>query len=68
MCEKILEKIISNAMFKFAREQKLLNQRQSGFHSSDSCGNQLLSITHQTFKCFDCCPSLEAIPVFLDIC
>ena len=54
---KILEKIIFNAMFKFFDEQKLLNQHQSGFHTSDSCDNQALSIAHQIFESFDCCPS-----------
>ena len=40
---------------------------QSGFRPSDSCVNQLIAITHEIFKAFDCNPSLEVRSVFLDI-
>ena len=48
-------------------EEKLLNPNQSGFCQSDSCINQLLAITHETFEAFDCNPPLEVRTVFLDI-
>ena len=40
---------------------------QSGFRPSDSCEYQLLSIVHDIYASFDCCPSLEVRGVFLDI-
>ena len=40
---------------------------QSGFRPSDSCVNQLIAITHEIFKAFDCNPSPEVRSVFLDI-
>ena len=49
----------------------MLKQNQlilkTGFRPSDSCINQLLAITHQIFKPFDCNPPLEVRSVFLDI-
>ena len=33
----------------------------------DSCVQQLISITHEIYKAFDCSPSLEVRRVFLDI-
>ena len=48
-------------------EENLLNPNQSGFRLADSCINQLLAITHEIFKAFDCNPSLEVRSVFLDI-
>ena len=64
---KILEKIIFNKIYKFLSEEKLLNPNQSGFRPSDSCINQLIEITHEIFKAFDCNPPLEVRSVFLDI-
>ena len=64
---KIFEKIIFNRIYNFLSEEKLLNHNQSGFHPSDSCVNQLLSITHKIFEAFDCNPTLEVRSVFLDI-
>ena len=61
---KIFEKIIFN---KFLLEEKLVNPNQSGFRPSDSCINQLIAITHEIFKAFDCNPPLEVRSVFLDI-
>ena len=42
---KIFEKIIFNRIYNFLSEKNLLNHNQSGFRPSDSCVNQLLSIT-----------------------
>ena len=64
---KIFEKIIFNKIYHFLLEERLLNPNQSGFRPSDSCINQLLTITHKTFKAFDCSPTLEVRSVFLDI-
>ena len=63
----IFEKIIFNRIYNFLSEENLLNNNQSGFHPSDSCVNQLLSITHEIFEAFDCNPTLEVRSVFLDI-
>ena len=64
---KIFEKIIFNKTYKFLLEEKLLNPNQSGFRPSDSCINQLIAITHEIFKAFDCNPPLKVRSVFLDI-
>ena len=37
------------------------------FRPSDSCTNQLHAITYEIFEAFDCSPSFEVRPVFLDI-
>ena len=42
---KIFEKIIFKRIYNFLSEENLLNHNQSGFRPSDSCVNQLLSIT-----------------------
>ena len=64
---KIFEKIIFNRIYNFLSEKNQLNHNQSGFRPSDSCVNQLLSITHEIFQAFDCNPALEVRSVFLDI-
>ena len=64
---KIFEKIIFNRIYNFLSEKNLLNHNQSSFRPSDSCVNQLLSITHEIFQAFDCNPTLEVRSVFLDI-
>ena len=56
---KNFEKIIFNKIYYFLMEEKLLNPNQSGFHPSDSCINQLLSITNEISEAFDCNPPLE---------
>ena len=63
---KVFEKIFNKMCFFFQNEQ-LLNRNQSGFHPSDSCINQLLSITHKIFQSFDSTLFLEVRSVFLDI-
>ena len=64
---KIFEKIIFNRLYNFLLQKELLNPNQSGFGPSDSCVNQLIAITLEIFKAFDCNPSLEVRSVFLDI-
>ena len=54
VCGKIFEKLIFNEMFKFLIENDLISPNQSGFKPEDSCINQLLSITHDIYKSFDC--------------
>ena len=61
---KIFEKIIFNKMYTFLQNENLLNPNQSGFRPSDSCTNQLLSITHEFFQSFDATPSPEVRSVF----
>ena len=56
---KKFEKIIFIRIYNFLLEEDLLNPNQSGFRPSDSCINQLLAITHETFEAFDCNPPLE---------
>ena len=46
---KVFEKVIFNRMYTFLQNEQLLNPNQSGFCPSDSCINQLLSITHEIF-------------------
>ena len=65
VCGKIFEKLIFNKMFKFFIENDLISANQSGFKPGDSCINQLLSITHDIHKSFDC--DYEVRGVFLDI-
>ena len=64
---KIFEKIIFDRLYNFLLQEELLNPNQSGFRPSDSCVKQLIAITHEIFKAFDCNPSLEVRSVFLDI-
>ena len=52
-------------MFNFFIANKLISSNQSGFKPGDSCINQLLSITHETYKSFDV--GLEVRSVFLDL-
>ena len=56
---KTLEKMIFNKIYNFLLEERLLNPNQSGFHQSDSCANQLLTITREIFGGFDCNPSFK---------
>ena len=65
MCAKIFEKVIFNEIFKFFIENDLISHNQSGFKPGDSCINQLLSITHDIYKSFDC--GYEVRCIFLDI-
>ena len=54
VCGKTFQKLIFNEMFKFFIENDLISPNQSVFKPGDSCINQLLSITHDIYKSFDC--------------
>ena len=64
ICGKIFDRPIFNEVFRFFLDSKLITTNQSGFKPRDSCINQLLSITHETYKSFDY--GLEVRSVFLD--
>ena len=49
VCSKIFELLIYNSMYKHISDNNLLPLNQSGFRTGDSCINQLLSITYDTF-------------------
>ena len=65
ICEKNIERLMFNEMFKFFIEDKLISSSQAGFKPGDSCINQLLSITHEIYSSFD--EGLKVRSVFLDI-
>ena len=52
-------------MFRFLIENNLISSNQSGFKPGDSCIDQFLSITHETYKSFD--DGFEVRGVFRDI-
>ena len=52
-------------MYEFFAENNLISFNQSDFKPSDSCINQLLSITHEIYKSFD--DGLKVRGIFLDI-
>ena len=56
VCGKIFERLIFNSLYKYLESNKPLSFHQSGFQSSDSCVNQLLSIVHKLYKAFDAYP------------
>ena len=64
---KIFEEVLFNRIYNFLLNERLLNPNQSGFRPFDSCINQLLAITHESFELFDCNPSLKVRSVFLDV-
>ena len=64
---KVFERIIFNSLFNYFLENKLFNEFQSDFLSGDSSTSQLLSITHEIYKSFDCNPSVDVRETFLDI-
>ena len=61
------ERLIFNSSYKYLEVNKLLSVFQSGFPSSDSCVNQLLSTVHKLYKAFHAYPALETCGVFLDM-
>ena len=67
ICGKVFERIIFNDLYKDFKENNLLSPHQSGFIPGDSCVQQLIAITHEGYKSFECSPSLEVRGVFLDI-
>ena len=62
---KTFERTLCNKMYEFFTKNNLISPNQSGFKPSDSCINQLLSITHEIYKSFD--NGLEVQGIFLDI-
>ena len=52
-------------MFEFFTDNELIFSNQPAFKPGDSCMNQLLCITHDTYQSFN--DSLETTAVFLDI-
>ena len=52
-------------MFSFFIENDLISQNQSSLKPTDSCINQLLSITYEIYKSFD--DGWEVRGIFLDI-
>ena len=52
-------------MFNHFSANKLISTNQSSYQPGDSCINQLLAITNETFPSFDI--GLEFRSVFLDI-
>ena len=64
---KVFERLVFNALFNFFLQNKLFTSYQSGFIPGDSCVSQLLSITHEIYKSFDCHPPTDMRDTFLDI-
>lgn len=64
ICRKLFEKVLFN-VFRFFLENNLINQKQSGLNPSDSCINQLLSITCGIYKSFH--DGFEVSSFYLDI-
>ena len=64
---KIFEQLIFNSLFNYFMQNKLFTECQSGFIPGDSCVAQLLSITHEIYKSFDCNPPADTRGIFLDI-
>ena len=62
---KIFERLLFDRMFEFFIANNLISKNQLGFRPSDSCINQLLSITHEIYQSF--VDNLEVRAVFLDI-
>ena len=61
---KVFENVIVNKTHAFLQNKQLLNPSQSGFRPSDSCINQLLSVTHKIFQSFNATRLLEVRSVF----
>ena len=64
---KIFKKAIYHNLLNYTERENLLNINQSGFRANDSCINQLISITHEIYREFNCNPSLEVRGIFLDL-
>ena len=52
LCSTVLEHIIYK-MFTYFIENNLVSENQTAFKPSDSCIDQLLTITHETLASFD---------------
>ena len=51
---KMFEKLTLNNMFNFFIKNYLILPNQSGFKPGDCCINELLSLTDDIYKSFDC--------------
>ena len=67
VASKIFEKAIHHNLLNYIECENLLNIKQFGFLANDSCINQLISITHEIYRAFNCNPSLEVRGIFLDL-
>ena len=67
IASKIFEKAIYHNLLNYIERENLLNINQSGFRANDSCINQLISITHEIYRAFNCNPLLEVRGIFLDL-
>ena len=54
VASKIFEKAIYHNLLNYSEHENLLSINQSGFRANDSCINQLISITHETYCAFSC--------------
>ena len=61
----MFKRILCNSLFHFLYQNNLISTAQPGFKPSDSCINQLLSITHEIYQSTD--EGHEIRGVFLDI-
>ena len=64
---KVFERLIFNSLFNYFLQNKLFTECQSCFIPGDLCVGQLLSITHEIYKSFDCNPSYNIRGPVLDI-
>ena len=64
---KIFERLIFDSLFNYFMQNKLFTESQSCFIPGDSCVAQLLSITHEIYKSFDCNPPADTRGIFLNI-
>ena len=64
---KVFERLIFDSLFNYFIQNKLFAECKSGFIPGDSCVAQLLSITHEIYKSFDCNPPYHVRVTFLDI-
>ena len=64
---KIFERLTFNSLFNYFIQNKLFTECQPGFIPGDSCVAQLLSVTHEIYKSFDCNPPQDIRGTFLDI-
>ena len=65
ICGKIFKRVLYNSLFNFINQNDIISQAQSDFKSSDSCINQLFSITHEVYNPTD--EGYEIRGVFRDI-
>ena len=61
----MFERLLYDVMLAFFSENNLFSPNQSRFRSSDSCINQLLSITHEILNAFN--KGLEVCGIIFDI-